>query len=104
MTYDVLIQPLARGTYQATVLGWPDLNVVGDSEIAVVERIKKELQTRLAKSKILHLEIEDSVAAKTHSDHPWTPFLGMWQEDQSFDDFLAKMEAYRREVDEAPTI
>lgn len=101
MTYDVLIQPVGEGAYQATVLGWPDLNVVGDSETAVVEGIKKEIQGRLANSKILQLEIEESLTAETHVDHPWKPFLGMWREDPTFDDFLARMEAYRREVDEA---
>jgi len=104
MTYDILIQPLAQGTYQATVLGWPDLKIVGDSEIAVVERIKKELKARLEKSKILQIEIEDDAAEETHSNHPWASFLGMWQADQTFDDFLTKMETYRREVDETLTV
>ncbi len=105
MIYDILIQPLPQGTYNATVLGWPDLNVTGDNEIVVVERIKKAIQEQLAKSKILRIEVKagDTKIISTDLDHPWTPFLGMWEDDPTFDDLQQRMKTYRQELDEIST-
>ena len=33
------------------------------------------------------------------SDDPWVKYAGMFKDDPDFDDFLAEMEAYRREID-----
>lgn len=99
MTYDILIQPQPGGMYRATVLGWPDLSAVGDNEQVVIERIKQRLRERLTQSKIVRIEVDETVTKTTASEHPWLPFLGMWKDDPTFDDLLAKMEAYRRELD-----
>ncbi len=101
MTYDILIQPQTQG-YQATVLGWPDLRVIGDSESLVIERIKKAIKKRLSQGKFLRLNLEtDEVKTiKPESNHLWAPFLGMWADDPTFDDFLAKMASYRQQLDE----
>ncbi len=97
MTYDILIQPQPENVYRATVLGWPDLSVVGDSEQTVLERIQEAIRERLAQGRIVRIEVDEDVAA---SEHPWLPFLGMWKDDPTFDDFVAQMQAYRRELDE----
>lgn len=34
-------------------------------------------------------------------EHPWLKGAGMFKDDPTYDDFLAEIEAYRREVDEA---
>jgi len=102
MTYDILIQPQPGGTYRATVLGWPDLSAVGDSEQTVIKRVRETLRERLAQSKIVRIEVDETVTKTTASEHPWLPFLGMWKDDPTFDDLLARMEAYRRELDETP--
>jgi predicted RNase H-like HicB family nuclease len=98
MTYNILIQPQPENVYRATVLGWPDLSVVGDSEQTVLKRIKEAIRERLAQGRIVQIEVEENVAAAP--EHPWLPFLGMWKDDPTFDDFIAQMEAYRRELDE----
>jgi len=84
------------------VLGWPDLSAVGDSEQTVIERVRETLRERLAQSKIVRIEVDETVTKTTASEHPWLPFLGMWKDDPTFDDLLARMEAYRRELDETP--
>jgi predicted RNase H-like HicB family nuclease len=101
MTYDILIQPLPQGTFQATVLGWPDVSAVGDSEITVIERIKNALRVRLTKSKILRIDLDNDLTMETPHNHLWSPFLGMWRDDPTFDDFIGKMKTHRSEVDEA---
>ncbi len=101
MTYDILIQPQSLG-YQATVLGWPDLRVMGESESLVIERVKKAIKERLSHGKFLRLNLEtDEVKAiKAEPNHLWSPFLGMWADDPTFDDFLAKVASYRHQLDE----
>ena len=100
MTYDILIQPQPGGTYRATALGWPDLNVIGDSEQTVLERIRQAIRERLAQGKVVRIEIDGKAAEATVPAHPWLPFLGMWRDDPTFEDLLARMETYRRELDE----
>ena len=99
MTYDILIQPQPENVYRATVLGWPDLSVVGDSEQTVLKRIQEAIRERLAQGRIVRIEVDENV--DTTLEHPWLPFLGMWKDDPTFDDFVAQMQAYRRELDEA---
>ena len=100
VTYDILIQPQPGGTYRATALGWPDLNVIGDSEQTVLERIRQAIRERLAQGKVVRIEIDGKAAKATVPAHPWLPFLGMWRDDPTFEDLLARMETYRRELDE----
>ncbi|MCP4289571.1 MAG: type II toxin-antitoxin system HicB family antitoxin, partial [Gammaproteobacteria bacterium] len=33
--------------------------------------------------------------------HPWLKFAGIWADDSTWNDFLAEVEAYRRQMDEA---
>jgi len=99
MTYDILIQPQPENVYRATVLGWPDLSVVGDSEQTVLKRIQEAIRERLAQGRIVRIEVDENV--DTTLEHPWLPFLGMWKDDPTFDDFVAQMQAYRRELDKA---
>lgn len=100
MTYDILIQPQPEGTYQATVLGWPDLSVFGDTEQLVIDYIQQEIRVRLAQSKIVQIDIAPEETINPLTEHPWAPFIGMWADDPTYDDFLAEMAAYRCEVDE----
>ena len=100
MTYDILIQPQPEGTYRATVLGWPDLSAVSDNDQTVIERIRQIVRERLAQGKIVRIDVDGNVAETADPEHPWLPLLGMWRDDPTFDDLLARMEAYRRELDE----
>ncbi|GAA6616511.1 hypothetical protein [Scytonema sp. NUACC26] len=36
---------------------------------------------------------------KPKSEHPWMKFTGKYKDDPQFDDMLADIEAYRRELD-----
>ena len=100
MTYDILIQPQPDGAYRATVLGWPELNVVGNSEKTVIERIGQTIRERLRQGKLVRIEVNGDTIKTTTVEHPWLHFVGMWKDDPTFDDLLDKMTAYRRELDE----
>lgn len=68
MKYDVLIQPQPGDGYRATALGWPDLNVSGDGERAVIEQICEAIQARLTEGKIVHIEMGEEVARSRRQD------------------------------------
>ena len=33
-------------------------------------------------------------------EHTWLPFMGMWKDDPTFDEFVEEIESFRREMDE----
>ena len=100
MTYDILIQPQPGGAYRATVLGWPELSAVGNSEQTVIERIGQTIRERLRQGKLVRIEVNDDTIKTATVEHPWLDFLGMWKDDPTFDDLLDKMATYCRELDE----
>ena len=95
MTYDVLVQSQREGEFSATVIGWPMIVARGRSEQAVVEKARRALRAQLSHSKIVHLSEEDIASNESDSAHPWKEFLGMWQDDELFDDFVDQMQLYR---------
>jgi hypothetical protein len=44
---------------------------------------------------VVQIEVQPPV----NVDNPWLKNFGRFQDDPTFDDFLAEMEAYRRQVD-----
>lgn len=61
MTYTILLETTAEQTYQATLLGWPDVQAIGKSETEVTERVKMLLQSRLAQGKLIQIELDNNV-------------------------------------------
>ena len=96
MGYDILVQPQSKGEYRATILGWPDLVATGQSEQAALEQVKMALRIQLSRSKIVHVSEDEVDTDKHHAEHPWQQFLGMWKEDETFDDFVEQMAIYRQ--------
>jgi predicted RNase H-like HicB family nuclease len=94
MTYYVLVENGKQGSYTATVLGWPDCTAQGATRQEALARLRQALITRLARAEIVPLEIEHP-----HPGHPWLKFAGMFKDAPLFDDVLAEIEAYRRELD-----
>ena len=95
MRVSILLQPNLPEGYMATVLGWPDLMIKGKTEEETLNNVRQEVTSRLQQSKFVTLEIHDD-----ESNDPWMKFAGMWENDPTFDDFLAEIAAYRRELDE----
>ena len=86
--------------YRATVLGWPELSVEGNSEQTAIERVRQALKKWLAQGKIVRIEVDNPDIETNTLTHPWLSFLGMWKDDPTFDDFLTRIETYRHELDE----
>ena len=93
-TYDVLIENQENGRVLATVIGLPDCQAIGATKEEALTSLYERLTERLAKAEIVSIKIEPPKA-----EHPWMKFAGMFKDDPQFDDMLADIEAYRRELD-----
>ena len=94
MRINVLLQPNLPEGYTATVLGWPDLIIKRKTKDEAITAVRQAVKKKLSKSEIVTLDID------YESGDPWMKFVGMWEDDPTFDDFLEEISAYRRQVDE----
>jgi predicted RNase H-like HicB family nuclease len=93
LNYSVLVEA-TEGGYQATVWGLPDCQVFAQTREDALNNLHEVVKIRLQNAEIVVQEIE---APKT--EHPWMKFAGKYKDDPQFDDMLADIEAYRRELD-----
>jgi predicted RNase H-like HicB family nuclease len=95
LTEYVLIEKEKNGGgYTATVLGWLDCKAEGNTREEALTNLHQLLTARLEQTEIVTLEIEPTKPA-----HPWMKFAGKYKDDPQFDEMLAYIEEYRRELD-----
>ncbi|MFH7026985.1 MAG: type II toxin-antitoxin system HicB family antitoxin [Heteroscytonema crispum UTEX LB 1556] len=94
LTYDILIENEPDGNVSARVIVLPDCKATGATKQEALTLLSQLLQKRLETAEIVTLEIELSKA-----EHPWMKFAGKYKDDPQFDEMLADIEAYRRELD-----
>ena len=93
LNYSILIEAKENG-YQATVWGLPDCQVFATTKEEAINNLHELMENRLKNVEIVTQEIESPT-----TEHPWMKFAGMFKDDPQFDDMLADIEAYRRELD-----
>lgn len=93
LNYSVLVEA-KEGGYQATVWGLPEYQVFAQTREEALNNLHELVNTRLKNIEIVTQEI---AAPKT--EHPWMKFAGMFKDDPMFDEVLAHIEEYRRELD-----
>lgn len=76
------------------VLGWPECTAITRNREEAIERTRRCLVDLLAEAEIVQLDIDLQTAPSA-----WARFAGIWADDETFDDFLALMQANRRQVD-----
>ncbi|MEH1806462.1 type II toxin-antitoxin system HicB family antitoxin [Nostoc sp.] len=96
LNYDVLIENQPDGTVKATLLGLPDCQGLGNTEMEAIEKLSQILQHRLESAKIVTLAIEVPQVV----ENPWLKIAGKYKDDSQFDQMLEYIEGYRRELDE----
>lgn len=94
VTLNVLIENETEGHYTATVLGLPDCKAEGATRQQALTRLRDSAIARLAQAEIVPMAIET-----TDSIHPWLRLASKFKDNPLFDEVLAYMEAYRRELD-----
>ena len=96
MTYDVILRK-KDNKYIARVRDWPELVIEEASREAAINQIKEELVEYLSHPpEVVQIELEAAEQL-----NPWLKFAGMWADDPTWDEFLAEVEAYRQEIEQA---
>lgn len=97
--YEIILRK-KRDKYIARVREWPEVVSEENTREEAIEHLKEQLSAYLSQPpEVLQIDLEP---AKT-SDHPWLRFAGMWADDPTWEDFVAEVEANRREIDETDT-
>lgn len=94
VTYEVLVQKKRDG-FAATVLGLPDCTVEAPTRVEAIRRAKEAAASLISNGELVRIEVDSgSTAHRSIRD-----FGGMWAKDDTFDEFVEAISAYRQEVD-----
>jgi len=80
------------------VLELPKCVTEGKTSQEALKNAQEAVVEMLSHSEVVPIQIEPRSDIKT--GNPWIDNFGCFQNDPTFDDFLAEMEAYRRELDQ----
>lgn len=96
-------------------MGLSDVVADGKTEAEAIANVKSALTQQLVTAKVVKINVDSKIAQEPldteHSskdnpskDSPWIKYLGVFEDDPTFDDFLAEIEDYRKAVDEETSI
>lgn len=100
MTFDVILLRQAGNGYVARPLLWPDKAVHGNTEQEALEGVRALIRDLIDQTQFVKVEID---VPEQVSDNPWLARAGLFADDPTWDDFLASMAEYRRQIDEERT-
>jgi hypothetical protein len=90
MEIPVLVESLGDDTFRALTASPVPLAAEGRSSAEAVENLRSKIASELGKSrKIVSLEVP--------AQHPWTPYIGQFENDPLYDDWQAAIAEYRRQ-------
>jgi predicted RNase H-like HicB family nuclease len=109
MQYQVFVQkttvgeasPLENRTFMASVVGLPNLTASGITEKEAIDRLKSILGAQFKHGKLVMIDIDVSWESLSETSDPWIANMGIFQDDPTFDDFIAEINTYRNEIDTA---
>ena len=97
MQYQILVQSQDQNGYLASVLGMPECVGEASTKDEAVAKAKAALLEKLAQVEIVTVEME--APPYQRQSNPLLKHAGRFKDDPTFDDFLAEVERYRRELD-----
>jgi predicted RNase H-like HicB family nuclease len=92
--FDVLIKPETEGNVSATVLGLPEYRATGSDRTSALAALQQLLTETLSQAEIVSIDV-----AVPQPENPWLKMAGRFKDDPHFDEMLADIEAYRRDLD-----
>jgi hypothetical protein len=95
MEYTVFLQPHANGGFVASVPAIPGCQGLGETEDEAIHNISANIKDFLRKAKIVRLNVDENGAL---SQDPWDDIIGMFNHDETFDDFQNEIKKYRRRM------
>jgi len=92
MEYTVFLQPHTTGGFVASVPAIPDCQSLGATEDEAIRNLRMNIQDFLRKTKIIRVSVDENGSL---SKDPWDDIIGMFNDDETFDDFQNEVAKYR---------
>ena len=94
LSYPVLVQKNTDEIWVARVVGWDECQTRGSNREAVLADLMQLFQAKLSAAEILQFEVSGTQPA-----NPLVQVAGILKDDPDFDEVVAAITAYRREID-----
>jgi len=95
MEYTVLVQPHENGGFIASVPAIPGCYSHGATEDETIRNVRTNIKDFLHKTKIVRITVEEN---GNLPEDPWAEVIGMFADDETFDDFQKEIKKYRKSV------
>jgi predicted RNase H-like HicB family nuclease len=96
MQYRVFVQSRTDDHFVASIVEMPNLVVEGETEAEAITKVKAALENRLATGKLVTINV--NVGQESQETVPQMKYAGIFSDDSTFDDWMEKMAAIRREA------
>jgi hypothetical protein len=93
-TAHVIIKNESDRTVSAALLGWPECKAFGETRSQALQNLHDLVNAQLAEAEIVSVKLTSS-----RSNNPWVRLAGKYENDPQYDEVLAHIEEYRRELD-----
>lgn len=93
-TAHVIIKNESDTTVSAALLGWPECKAFGETRSQALQNLHDLVNAQLAEAEIVSVKLTNS-----RSNNPWVRLAGKYENDPQYDEVLAHIEEYRRELD-----
>mgnify|MGYP000329492335 FL=1 len=90
----IIIKNESDRTVSAALLGWPECKAFGETRSQALQNLHDLVNSQLAEAEILSVKLTSS-----RSNNPWVSLAGKYENDPQYDEVLAHIEEYRRELD-----
>ncbi len=96
MQYQVFVQPHPDRQFVASILGMPQVSVVGNTEAEAIARVKAAWESQLATGKIVTIEVAEVSIGNSVSFPTQNDVAGLFADDPTFEDWMEKLTAIRQ--------
>jgi predicted RNase H-like HicB family nuclease len=96
MTYRILLRSQPNDGYIATALAWPNCEVTAPTREEALAQIRSAIVQMLAEGEIVEVDVPEPVIPT-----PYQETFGMFRNDPTFPEFIAEVENYRRQRNQA---
>ena len=93
-TAHVIIKNESDRTVSAALLGWPECKAFGETRSQALQNLHDLVNAQLAEAEIVSVKLTSS-----RSNNPWVRLAGKDENDPQYDEVLAHIEEYGRELD-----
>jgi hypothetical protein len=87
----MIIKHAPEGTVTASLIGWPDRTVQGNTETEAMSALRRSFTAYLREATVIPLKLD--------VERAWLQTAGMFKDDSFADEFDAAIARYRRERD-----